>query len=92
MDMRFWLWKNFVMFSHGTFCGYALGYVGIYLCMGMNMWESFFFDDYFGYVGKETFDCAWLWEKFGSCACVCEKKLLAVKFWWGIDFFVAGHF
>ena len=38
-----WLWKNFVMFSHETFCGYALGYVGIYLCMGMNMWESFFF-------------------------------------------------
>ena len=65
-----WLWKNFVMFSHETFCGYALGYVGIYLCMGMNMWESFFFFfyDYFGYVGKEIFDCAWLWEKFGSCA------------------------
>ena len=46
--------KNFVMFIYRKFCGYAFGYVGIYLCMGMNMWEnSFFFNDYFGYVGKE---------------------------------------
>ena len=39
----------------GKFCGYDFGYVRIYLCMGMNLWEFF----YLGHVG---IFCAWLWK------------------------------
>ena len=51
--MKFWLWKIFfgyVMLDHGKFCSYDFGYVGIYLCMDVDMWEFFFFFFFNGYL------------------------------------------
>ena len=82
MRMKFWLWTNFVgfvMLDHGKFCGYDIGYVGIYLCMDMDMWEFFFFW-WLSWSCRNFFDGVWLWEKFGSCVWTCEKFLIALKF------------
>ena len=48
------------MLDHGKF--YDFGYVGIYLCMDMDMWEMFFFYVYLGHVG--IFSCCMAMEKF----------------------------
>ena len=45
---------GYVMLVLGKFCGYDFGYVRIYLCMGMNLWE------FFSWTCRNFF--AWLWE------------------------------
>ena len=51
-----------------NFCGFDFGYVRIYLCMGMNLWEFF---------------CMAMEKNWQLCMDVW-KILIVVKFWWGI--------
>ena len=52
--------KNFVghvMLVFGNFCDYDFGYVKVYLCTGINLWEFLY-----GYLGHVGIFCAWLWK------------------------------